>query len=75
MNYKTQIRCKLEIDGKMVEKIMEFKYLGVIITSSGDLVREVKTQAQQAARVTGSLNDLVWRNKYIRKETKSKHIR
>ena len=29
-------------------------------------------KAQKAARVTGCSNDLVWRNKYMRKKTKSK---
>ena len=49
----------------MIEKVMEFNYLGVKITSSGNLVKEIKTQAQKAARVAGCLNDFVWRNKYI----------
>ena len=48
----------------------EFNYLGVNITCSRNLVKEIKTQAQKAARMTGCLNDLVWRNRYIRKETK-----
>ena len=36
------------------------------------LVKENNAQDQKAARVPGCLNDLVWRNKYMRKETKSK---
>ena len=57
----------------MVEQVMEFNYLGVNITSSGNLVKEIKTQAQKAARVAGCLHDLVWRkNKYKKKETTSK---
>ena len=51
---------------------MKFNHLGVNITSSGNLAKGIKTQAQKAARVAGCLNDLVWRNKYTRKETKSK---
>ena len=39
---------------------MEFNYLGVNITSTGDLVKEIKSQPQKAARVAGCLNDLVW---------------
>ena len=62
--------CKLEIDGRMVEQVMEFNYLGVSITSSGNMAKEIKTQAQRAARVAGCLNDLVWRNKYMRNEVK-----
>ena len=54
----------------MVEEVMEFNYLDVNITSSANLLKEIKTQAQKAVRVAGSLNDLVWRNKYTRKETK-----
>ena len=49
----------------MVEQVMELNYLGVNITCSGNLVIEIKTQAQKAGRVAGCLNDLVWRNKYI----------
>ena len=59
---KEPIRCKLKIDGRMVEQVMEFNYLGVNITSSGNLLKEIKTQAQKAARVAGCWNDL-WRNK------------
>jgi hypothetical protein len=51
---------------------LDFNALSVHITSSGNLVKEIKTQAQKAARVVGCLNDLIWRSKYIRKERKSK---
>jgi hypothetical protein len=53
------LRCKLEIDGRMVEQVMEFSYLGVNIISSGNLIYEIETQAQRAARVAGCLNYLV----------------
>ena len=69
------LRCTLEIDGRMVEQVMEFNYFGANITSSGNLVKEIKTQAQKAARFADCLNDLDWRNKYTRKETKSKCIK
>ena len=59
------------IDGKMVEQVKEFNYFGVKIVSSGNVATEIKTQVQKAARVTGCLNELVWKNKYMRKETKS----
>ena len=41
----------MKIDVKMIGQVMEFNYLGVNITSSGNLVKEIKTQAQKAARV------------------------
>ena len=37
---------------------MEFNYLGVNITSSGNLVKEIKTQAQKSARVSSWGNKL-----------------
>ena len=51
------ICCKLEIDGRMTEQVMEFNNLGVNITSSGNLVKYIKTQAQKSARVAGCLNN------------------
>ena len=39
-----------------VEQAMEFNYLGVKITNSGNLIKEIKTQAQKAVRVAGCLN-------------------
>ena len=65
---KEPICSKLELDGKMVEQEMGFNYLGVNNTSSGNLVKEIKVQAQKAARVVGCLNDLVRKRKYTRKK-------
>ncbi|XP_045466553.1 uncharacterized protein LOC123675250 [Harmonia axyridis] len=62
---KEPIRCKLEIDGKMVEQVREFTYLGADITSDGDLKREVRNQTMKASRISGFLQDIVWRNKYL----------
>ena len=67
---KEPLRCKLEINGRMVEQVMEFNYLGVKITWSDNIVKEIKTQAQKAAGMTACLND--WGSKYLRKDTKSK---
>lgn len=64
------IRCKLEVDGSMVEQVMEFKYLGALLTSVKDLGTEVQDQAIKAARVAGCLNEMVWRNKYMALESK-----
>jgi hypothetical protein len=54
----------------VIEQVKEFNYLGINIASSGNRGKEIETQAQKAARVAGCLNYLVWRNKYMRKETK-----
>ena len=47
---KKILHCKLEINGRMVEQVMEFNYLGVKITSSGSLIKEIKIQAQKCSK-------------------------
>jgi len=39
-------------------------------TSDGASQSEVKYQAYKAAKLSGCLNDTIWRNKYLRQETK-----
>ena len=56
----------------MVEQVIAYNCL-VVNTCSGNLVKGFKTQAQKAAKVTGCLNDLAWRIKYMRKEQKKKN--
>ena len=53
---------------------MEFNYLGVNISSSGNLVKEIKTQPQKAARVAGCLNDLFLEKQLYEKGNKIKNI-
>lgn len=67
---KNPIRCKLVVDGTVVEQVMQFKYLGALITSVKDLGTEVRSQTIKATRVAGCLNEMVWRNKYMAKESK-----
>jgi hypothetical protein len=43
--YKEPLKCKLEVQGKMMEQIITLKYLGVEITSNGPLQSEVKHQS------------------------------
>ena len=53
----------MEIDGKMVERVMVFNYLGVNITSSGNLIKEIKPklkQARQAAWMILSEEENIW---------------
>jgi hypothetical protein len=48
------------------------KYLGIRFSSYGNIEDEVKEQVTEANSVAGCLNDTIWRNIYIRKETKSR---
>ncbi|XP_050510702.1 uncharacterized protein LOC126887314 [Diabrotica virgifera virgifera] len=55
-----------------VEQVNHFKYLEAEITSYGNLSKEVREQTMKAARILGSLNEIVWKNKYLNIESKVK---
>lgn len=63
-------RCKLEMEGKIIEQVMAFNYLGVEITSNRNLKEEVTRQANKAIRVSGCLREVIWRNKFMTTESK-----
>jgi hypothetical protein len=52
---KQPLRNKLEVQ----VKVMNFKYLGVEVTSDGSLQSGANHQAYEAARLSGCLNDTV----------------
>jgi len=68
---KEPLRCKLEIEGQIIEQVMSFDYLGVLITSYGDVHQEVQKQANKAAIISGALRDVVWNNKEMGTKAKS----
>lgn len=69
---KNPVRCKLEVDGNIIEQVMTFRYLGVNVSGYGDIENEVRQQVNKANRVAGCLNDTIWRNKHIGVETKTR---
>ena len=69
---KFPLRCKLELERKIIEQVMVIKYLGVEITSWGSLQNEVVHQANKAARIAGCMNDIIWKNKFLNKEAKTR---
>jgi hypothetical protein len=69
---KESFTCKLLVKENIIEQLMEMKYLGKRLSSCGNIEVEVKEQVRKGNRVAGCLNDTTWRNKYIRKEIKSK---
>lgn len=69
---KEPLRCKLEVDGQVIQQELKFKYLGIDITSYGNIEDEVRQQVTKANKVAGCLNDVIWRNKYLRQDTKAR---
>ncbi|CAG9836503.1 unnamed protein product [Diabrotica balteata] len=51
---------------------MKFNYLEVLITSDRDIRTETTRQALKAARVSGCLREITWRNKHLTTESKMK---
>lgn len=63
-------KCILAVYDKSVEQVMSFRYLGAHITSNRNLKEEVQKQTVKAAMMAGYLRDIIWRNKYMRLESK-----
>ena len=59
---KEPLRCKLKINGEVIKQEMKFKYLGINITSYGNVEEEVREQVSKVSILAGCLNDLIWRN-------------
>jgi hypothetical protein len=52
----------------MIEQVSNFNYLGVEISAKRDLKQEVRIQTTKAARISGCLCNLIWRNKHMSAE-------
>ncbi|XP_050459519.1 uncharacterized protein LOC126855693 [Cataglyphis hispanica] len=69
---KKPIRCKLAVNDEIIEQVLSFKYLGVEIFSNQDRKKEVQGQIDKAARISGCLKEIIWRNKHMKREAKVK---
>ena len=58
-----------------IEQVMSFEYLGLIASSSRNTYDEVKTQVNKAARVSGCLHHLIWKNKHMSITSKTRIYR
>ncbi|CAG9841093.1 unnamed protein product [Diabrotica balteata] len=72
MTSKYPLRCKIEIDGKIIKQEAKFRYMGIDITSYRDVEEGVRQQSLKASKAAGSLNDTIWKNKHLRKNTKTR---
>ncbi|XP_056648765.1 uncharacterized protein LOC130453177 [Diorhabda sublineata] len=62
----------MEIDGHVIQQVLKFRYLGIDITSYGDVENEVRQQVVKTNKVAGCLNSTIWVDKHLTKETKSR---
>ena len=67
---KANQKCEIKLGDTILEQVAKFNYLGVEISSNGNLREVVKTQVTKGARISGCLNNLIWRNRYMSAESK-----
>lgn len=69
---KEPLRCKLVIEDKPIEQVMQFKYLGMNISSDHDPTKDLRGQINKAAVTSGCLREIIWNNQYMRMDSKIK---
>ena len=57
---KTERATNIVIDGETIEEVIDFDYLGSLITQSGDGIKEIRRRLGMASRKLGSLKK-VWK--------------
>ena len=62
-DFKQRICCKLEIDDRMGEQVVEFNFLSLNIASSRNMVKEIKSHALKVVSSFSHDNDIRPRNK------------
>jgi hypothetical protein len=65
-------KCEIELRGTSTEQVPKLNYLGAEISAERDFKQEVRTQAMKAARISGCLYNLIWNNKCMSIDCKSR---
>ncbi|XP_060525304.1 uncharacterized protein LOC132701439 [Cylas formicarius] len=66
------IRCKLIVEDKPIEQVMQFQYLGMNMSSCHDPTKDLRDQINKASATSGCLREIVWANGYMQKDSKIK---
>ncbi|XP_057667260.1 uncharacterized protein LOC130900578 [Diorhabda carinulata] len=67
---KDPLRCKLVVEDNPIEQVMQFRYLGIDISSTHDPAKDLRSQINKASALSACLRDIVWSNPYMRKDSK-----
>lgn len=59
------MKCKLQVDKKIIEQVKNITYLRVEISSTRDNYKEVIYQALKTTLTLSCLKDITWNNKYL----------
>ena len=58
------------MNDRIIEHVMQLDYLETRITSNKRTDEKIENQWMKAKRIAGSMNNLIWSNKYLKKEPK-----
>jgi len=67
---KDPLRCKLMVEDNPIKQVMQFRHLGIDISSTHDPVKDLRCQINKASALSGYLQDTVWSHQYMRKDSK-----
>jgi len=65
---------KIVCNGEVLEQVNTFRYLGAIITSTGDCIVEIRSRLGSARSAITSLNSM-WKDRALSKELKARLMR
>ncbi|XP_060519855.1 uncharacterized protein LOC132698036 [Cylas formicarius] len=66
---------KLVIEDKPIEQAMQFKYLGINMSSGHDPTKDLRDQINKASATSGCIREIVWANGYMWKDTEMRVLR
>ncbi|XP_050503613.1 uncharacterized protein LOC126882681 [Diabrotica virgifera virgifera] len=67
---KYPLRCKLVVENNPIEQVMQFRYLGIDISSADDPVKDLRSQINRASALSRGLRGIVWSNPYMGPDSK-----
>ena len=69
---RNHLTCNINLHGSLIEQVPKFNYLGTEISSNRDLNLEVKQHILKGTRIAGCLNNVIWKNKHMSVDSKTK---
>lgn len=64
-------RNKLEVDGNIIEQVMNFNHQGIKITGTRNLTNR-SNKTNNRSRKSGYVNETIWRDKFITTKSQMK---
>lgn len=66
---KDPLRFMLVVEDNPIEEVMQFRSLGIVISSTHDPFKDLRGQINTASALSRCLPDIVWSSPYMRKDS------